>query len=97
MTKQRSNQTVQKIKVDVQKGHYSLKKVPAGDRNPVRGKRIKELWKKIKKAKEESTEEKILLFFDLGKELGEEYTQGNNKNYKTIARRLYKSFRKSYP
>ena len=43
MKKQRSKQTVQKIKVDVQEGHYSLKKVPAGDRNPVRGKRIKKL------------------------------------------------------
>ncbi len=97
MTKQRSSQTVQKIKVDVQEGHYSLKKVPAGDRNPVRGKRIKKLQKKIKKVKEESTEEKMLLFFEQGKELGDKYTLGGNKNYKTTAQRLYKSFEKSYP
>src|SRR6266540_4005267 len=96
MTKQRSSQTVQKIKVDVQEGHYSLKRVPAGDRNPVRGKRIKKLWKKIKKVNEESTEKKMLLFFELGKELEDEYIQGGNKNYKTTARRLYKSFEKSY-
>ena len=70
--KQKSKQSIQKIKVDVQEGHYSLKKVPAGERNPFRAKRIKKLWKKIKKAKEESTEDKMLLFFELEKELGDE-------------------------
>ena len=43
MTKQKSNQTVQKIKVDVQEGRYSLKRVPGGKRNPLRAKRIKKL------------------------------------------------------
>ncbi len=38
----------------------------------------------------------MLLFFELGKELGDEYTQGGIKNYKTIARRIYKSFGKTY-
>src|SRR6266498_2010823 len=97
MTKQKSQQYVQKIKADVQKGHYSLKRIPAGERNPKRGKRIKKLWKKIKAAKEESTEEKMLLFFELGKELEDERTDCGNKNYRLIARRLYKSFEKSYP
>src|SRR6266542_2370057 len=97
MTKQKSKQSIQKIKADVQEGHYSLKKVPAGERNPFRAKRIKKLWKKIKKVKEESTEDKMLLFFELRKELGDERTQGSNKNYKLTARRLYKSFGKSYP
>ena len=60
-------------------------------------KRIKKLWKKIKKAKEELTEKKMLLFFELGKELGDNRTSGSNKNYKVTARRLYKSFEKSYP
>src|SRR6266540_1855960 len=96
MTKQKSNQTIQKIKADLQEGRYSLKRVPAGERNPFKAKRIKKLWKKIKMAKEESTEEKMLLFFELGKELEDERTQGGNKNYKLTARRLYKSFRKSY-
>jgi len=96
MTKQKLEQSIQKIKTDLQEGHYSLKRVPAGERNPFRAKRIKKLWKKIKKAKEESTEDKILLFFELGKELGDEHTQGGNKNYKLTAQRLYKSFGKSY-
>jgi len=60
-------------------------------------KRLKKLWKKIKAAKEESTENKMLLFFELGKELGDEYTQSGNKNDKVIARRIYKSFGKGYP
>ena len=38
----------------------------------------------------------MLLFFELGKELGDEYTLGGIKNYKTTARRIYKSFGKSY-
>ncbi len=43
MTKQKSKQSIQKIKADVQEGHYSLKRVPAGERNPFRAKRIKKL------------------------------------------------------
>ena len=85
MTKQKLEQSIQKIKTDLQEGHYSLKRVPAGERNPFRAKRIKKLWKKIKKAKKESIEDKMLLFFKLGKELGDERTQGGNKNYKLTA------------
>ena len=96
MTKQKAKQTLQKIKADLQEGRYSLKRILAGERNPFRVKRIKKLWKKIKERKEETTEDKMLLFFELGKELGDEYTQGGNKNYKVTARRLYKSFEKSY-
>jgi len=39
----------------------------------------------------------MLLFFELGKELGSEYTRGGNKNDKVIARRIYKIFGKIYP
>ncbi len=81
----------------MQGGHYSLKRISEEDRDPSRTKRMKKLWKKIKKAKEESTEKKMLLLFKLGKELEEEYMRGGNKNYKMIARKLYKSFGKSYP
>ncbi len=83
--KQKSQQAIQKIKADLQEGRYSLKRVPAEERNPFRPKRIKKLWKKIKKAKEESTEDKMLLFFELEKELGDERIPGGNKNYKVIA------------
>src|SRR6266498_6032871 len=77
MMKQKSEQSIQKIKVNVQEGYYSLKRVPAEERNPFRVKRIKELWKKIKQVKEESTEDKMLLFFELGKELGDKRTLGD--------------------
>ena len=97
MTKRKSNQYVQKIKADLQEEKYSLKRVPAGERNPLRTKRIKKLWKKIERAKEELTEDKMLLFFELGKELGEERTSSGNRNYRLIAQRIYKSFGKSYP
>jgi len=80
----------------VQGGHYSLKRISEEDRDPSRTKRIKKLWKKIKKAQGESMAEKMLLLFELGKELGEEYTRKGDKNYKMIARKLYKSFGKSY-
>ena len=96
MTKQKSNQVVQKIKADLQEGHYSLKRVPAGERNPFRAKRIKKLERKIKKVKKESTEDRMLLFFEYEKELENERTASGNKNYRLIARRIYKSFEKSY-
>src|SRR6266542_6111163 len=96
MTKRKSNQYVQKIKADLQEEKYSLKRVPAGERNPLRTKRIKKLWKKIERAKEELTEDKMILFFELRKELGDERTDIRNKNNRLIARRLYKSFEKSY-
>ncbi len=97
MTKQKAKQFIQKIKADLKEGWYSLKRVPEGERDPSRVKRLKKLWKKIKKAKGESTEDKMLLLYELGKELGDEYMQGGDKNYKVMARRIYKNFSKSYP
>ncbi len=85
MTKHNSKQNVQKIKADLQDKRYSLKRVPAGERNPLRMKRIKKLWKKIERAKGKLTEERMLLFFELGKELEDERTNGGDKNYKIIA------------
>ncbi len=41
-------------------------------RNPFRKKRIKKLIKKVQKAKEELTKDKMLLFFELEKELNDE-------------------------
>jgi len=43
------------------------------------------LKKKIKKAKEESIEEKILLFFKLRKELEEDHTEHGDKNNRMLA------------
>ena len=85
MTKQISNQIKQKIKADLREGRYSLKRVLVGERGPLRTKRIRKLWKKIERAKEELTEDKMILFFELRKELGDERTDIRNKNYRLIA------------
>ncbi len=96
MTKRKANQYIPKIKADLQEGQYSLKSVPEEERNLSRVKRIKKLWKKIKKTKEESTEEKMLLFFELEKELEDDSMGRGDKNERMLAQRLYKSFEKSY-
>src|SRR6266498_145583 len=72
-------------------------RIPARERNLSRVKRIKKLWRKIEKAKKELIEEKMLLFFELGKELEDERMDCENKNYRLIAQKIYKSFEKSYP
>ncbi len=41
--------------------------------------------KKVQKLKGETTKERILCFFKLGKELDEEYTKGKRKNDKILA------------
>ena len=97
MSKRKSNQHVPKIIADLSEGRYSLKKVPEGERNPSRLCRIKKLFKKLRKAKGELIGERILLFFELGKELEEEKVNIGEKNDRLCARRVYKSFEKSYP
>ena len=52
--------------------------------------------KKVKEAREESTKERMLLFFELGKEMGKDRVNGGNKFDKTLARRIYKSFKTTY-
>src|SRR6266542_3960561 len=96
MSKKKANQHVPKIIADLSEGRYSLKKVPEGERNPSRLCRIKKLFKKLRKAKGELMSERILLFFELGKELGEENVNEGKKNDRLCARRVYKSFEKSY-
>ncbi len=93
----RANQHIPKIIADLSEGRYSLKRVPEGERNPSRICRIKKLFKKLRKAKGELISERILLFFELGKELGEENVNVGKKNDRLCARRVYKSFEKSYP
>src|SRR6266542_1747090 len=97
MSKKKANQHVPKIIADLSEGRYSLKKVPEGERNPSRLCRIKKLFKKLRKAKGELMSERILLFFELGKELGEERINVGKKNDRLCVRRVYKSFEKSYP
>src|SRR6266542_1203859 len=97
MSKKKANQHVPKIIADLSEGRYSLKRVPEGERNPSRICRIKKLFKKLRKARGELISDRILLFFELGKELGEENVNVGEKNDRLCARRVYKSFEKSYP
>src|SRR6266498_149869 len=97
MSKRKANQNVSKIIADLSEGRYSLKRVPEGERDPSRLCRIKKLFKKLKKAKGELIEDRIILFFELGKELGGDNINVEEKNDRVCARRVYKSFEKSYP
>src|SRR6266498_1055474 len=97
MSKRKVNQYVLKIIADLSEEQYSLKRVPEGERDPSRLCRIKKLFKKLKKAKGELIENRIILFFELGKELGEDNIYVGEKNDRLYARRVYKSFEKSYP
>src|SRR6266542_5264394 len=97
MDKRKANRHISQIIADLSEGRYSLKRVPEGERGPSRLGRIKKLLKKIKRAKGELLEDKIILFFELGKELGDEKVYVGEKNDRLCARRVYKSFEKSYP
>src|SRR6266542_5611390 len=97
MSKRKANQYIPKIIADLSKGRYSLKRVPEGERDLSRLCRIKKLFKKLKKTKGELLEDRIILFFELGKELGEDNIHVGEKNDRLCARRVYKSFEKSYP
>src|SRR6266498_1117588 len=97
MSKYKANRNVPKIIADLLEGRYSLKRVPEGERDPSRLCRIKKLIKKLRKAKGELLEDRIILFFELGKELGDDNINVGEKNDRLCARRVYKSFKKSYP
>ncbi len=68
------NKQIQKIKTNIKKGQYNLKRIVEKERNLSRIKRIKKLIQKIKKSKRELIEDRMLLFFELGKELDDKYT-----------------------
>src|SRR6266542_6521830 len=97
MDKRKANQHIPKIIADLSEGRYSLKRVPEGERGPSRLGRIKKLFKKLKRAKGELLGDKLVLFFELGKEVGDEKIKDGDKNDRLCARRVYKSFEKSYP
>src|SRR6266498_4062183 len=97
MSRCKANQHVPKIIADLSEGRYSLKRVPEGERDPSRLCRIKKLFKKLKRAKGELLEDRIIIFFELGKELGNDKIYVGEKNDRLCARRVYKSFETSYP
>src|SRR6266498_1111873 len=97
MDKRKANQHIPKIIADLSEGRYSLKRVPEGERGPSKLGRIKKLLKKLKKSKGELLGDRLILFFELGKELGDDQIKEGDKNDRLCARRVYKSFEKSYP
>ena len=97
MDKRKANQHIPKIIADLSEGRYSLKRVPEGERGPSRLGRIKKLLKKLKRSKGELIGDRLILFFELGKELGDDQIKEGDKNDRLCARRVYKSFEKSYP
>ncbi len=66
-------------------------------RNPFWKKRIKKLLKKVKEAREKSTKKRMLLSFELEKEIGEDRVNGGKKYDKTLAWKIYKNFEIMYP
>ncbi len=83
---------IQQIKKDLSKRQYILIKVEERSKILSWKKKIKKLMKKVKEAREESLKERMLLFFELGKEIGEDKTKRGSKYDKTLAQRIYKSF-----
>ena len=53
--------------------------------------------KKVKEARKESSQVRMLLLFDLGKEMGKDKIKGGNKYDKSLAWKIYKSFAVTYP
>ena len=97
MSRHKANHYIPKIIADLSEGRYKLKRVSEGERGSSRLGRIKKLLKKLRRAKGELLEDRIILFFELGKELGDDKIYVGEKNDRLCARRVYKSFEKSYP
>jgi len=53
--------------------------------------------KKVKEVRKESSQVRMLLLFDLGKEMGKDKIKGGNKYDKSLAWKIYKSFAVTYP
>ncbi len=75
---------IQQIKNNLRERRYTLVKVEETSKNPFRKKRIKKLMKKVKEAREESTKERILLSFELGKKMEEDRINRGNKYDKSL-------------
>ena len=88
---------IQRIKKDLSERRYILKKVKEQRKNLFHKKKIKKLMKKVKEAKKESLKERMLLLFELEKEMREDRTKEKSKYDKTLARKIYKSFVIIYP
>src|SRR6266498_2916066 len=76
-------QNIQLVKNDVKRKNYNLERVNESERDPFRKKRVKKLLKRISKEKKESTKDRMLTFFELDKELGDN-RMGEGSKYDKI-------------
>jgi len=77
-------QHTQQIINNIKEGKYQLEKAEEGEKDSSRKKRLKKLKKKMRKMKE-STKKRMLLLFELEKELGDVYMKERSKKDKTTA------------
>ncbi len=84
MFQTKMKQHTQQIINHIKEGKYQLKKIKEEKRDSFRQKKVKKLCKKIEELSGKSTKAKMLLLFELEKNLEEEYTKGGNKINKTI-------------
>ncbi len=66
------HQNICQIKDDIQRKDYNLKRVNESTKDSFRKKNIKKLLRRIKEEKGESTKDRMLTFFKLDKELGDD-------------------------
>ncbi len=76
---------IQQIINDIKEENYQLEWIKKEERDFSKQKKIKKLYKKIQKIIEESSKDKMLLLFELRKNLEDEYIKEGNKRYKVIA------------
>ena len=80
------HQDIQQIKDNIQRKNYTLKRVNKSEKNSFRKKNVKKLLKKIREEKGESIKDRMLIFFELNKELGEDQINGEKKYDKNLVR-----------
>ena len=90
-------QNIQLVKNDIWRKEYNLERVNESEKNSSRKKRVKKLLKRISKEKGDSTKDRMLTFFELDKELGDDWMDEESKYDKNLAQQIYKSFEKTYP
>ena len=93
--KYNTKQIASKIIKDIEQGRYQVKRIEE-ELNPFRKEKLSRRIEKIERNRKETHERKMLLLFDLGKELKGDYTRGGSKKDKTIARRIFESFGQTY-
>ncbi len=76
---------IQQIINDIQRKDYNLERVNENEIDPSKKKTVKKLLKKIRKEKGESTKNRMLTFFKLGKKLGDDQINEGNKYDKNLA------------